>query len=72
MCYVCSIVIVYCCRYFRSVDWQQVYLRSMKPPRVPKVSYDGDSRNFDEYPETDWRLPPSNISERDIRRFDDF
>ena len=63
---------MYCCRYFRSVDWQQVYLRSLKPPVVPKVKYEGDTQNFDEYPETDWSLPRSRITERDIRRFDDF
>jgi len=58
-------------RYFRSVDWQEVHCRQLKPPILPKVSYEGDTRNFDDYPETDWRQV-NTITERELRRFDDF
>ena len=58
-------------RWFKNVDWEEVYYKQLKPPIVPKVSYDGDTRNFDEYPETDWRQVP-NVTEREFRMFDDF
>ena len=38
----------------------------MKPPIVPKVGFEGDTRNFDDYPETDWRKVPP-VSDREIR-----
>jgi len=58
-------------RWFKSVDWEEVYYKQLKPPIIPKVSYDGDTRNFDDYPETDWRQVPS-VTEREYRMFDDF
>ena len=58
-------------RWFKNVDWEEVYYKQLKPPIVPKVSYDGDTRNFDEYPETDWRQVPG-VSEREFRMFEDF
>ena len=42
-----------------------------QPPIVPKVSYDGDTRNFDDYPETNWQKAPA-ASEKDMRHFSDF
>ncbi|ODM87193.1 Protein kinase DC2, partial [Orchesella cincta] len=42
-------------RWFRDVDWDDV------PPIIPKVSFDGDTRNFDEYPEEEsWRTNSIN------------
>merc|ERR1712111_116790 len=46
-------------RWFKNVDWEEVYYKQLKPPIVPKVSYDGDTRNFDEYPETGGRCQVS-------------
>ena len=34
------------------MDWEEVYYKQLKPPIIPKVSYEGDTRNFDDYPET--------------------
>ncbi|KAA0199862.1 hypothetical protein HAZT_HAZT003311, partial [Hyalella azteca] len=39
---------------FRHIIWDDVYEKKTQPPIVPKVSYDGDTRNFDDYPEKDW------------------
>lgn len=58
-------------RWFKSLDWEEVYQRQLKPPIVPKVSYEGDTRNFDNYPETDWRKVPS-VTDREARLFDHF
>lgn len=58
-------------RWFKNVDWEEVYYKQLKPPIVPKVSYEGDTRNFDDYPETDWRQVPG-VSDREYRMFEDF
>ena len=58
-------------RWFKNVDWEEVYYKQLKPPIVPKVSYEGDTRNFDDYPETDWRQVPG-VTEREYRMFEDF
>ncbi|XP_063704204.1 cAMP-dependent protein kinase catalytic subunit 3 [Culicoides brevitarsis] len=42
-------------RWFKQVDWDQVLARKMKPPIIPRVIHEGDTSNFDEYPETDWK-----------------
>ncbi|XP_059622326.1 cAMP-dependent protein kinase catalytic subunit 3 [Phlebotomus argentipes] len=58
-------------RWFKHLDWTDVYNRKLKPPIVPQVRFDGDTSNFDEYPEADakkTRLPSS--AERKL--FDDF
>lgn len=50
---------------FRHVVWNDVYNKKTQPPIVPKVSHEGDTRNFDEYPENDWRAsapaPPAQL-----------
>ncbi len=43
----------------------------VKPPIVPKVSYDGDTCNFDEYPEADWQRTPC-VTEKDYKLFESF
>ena len=63
--------IVPCFRWFKSVDWEEVYQRELKPPIVPKVSSDGDTRNFDNYPEEDWRKVEP-VTERQLAMFSDF
>lgn len=44
---------------------------NVKPPIVPKVSYDGDTCNFDEYPEADWQRTPC-VTEKDYKLFESF
>uniref|UniRef100_A0A1B6DJA4 Protein kinase domain-containing protein n=1 Tax=Clastoptera arizonana TaxID=38151 RepID=A0A1B6DJA4_9HEMI len=58
-------------RWFKGVDWQDVYLRKQKPPIIPRITYDGDTRNFDEYPEADWKSSPS-VGETELKLFEDF
>ena len=43
----------------------------VQPPIVPKVNYDGDTCNFDEYPEADWQRTPT-VAEKDYKLFDSF
>jgi len=58
-------------RFFKSIDWEDVYYRKLKPPIVPRVTFDGDTKNFDDYPETDWKTVKT-VSPRQLTMFDDF
>ncbi|EDO27982.1 predicted protein, partial [Nematostella vectensis] len=42
-------------KWFKVIDWNLVLQRKLKPPINPKISHPGDTRNFDDYPEEDWR-----------------
>jgi len=58
-------------RWFKNVDWDDVYAKKLKPPIVPNVGHEGDARNYDDYPETDWRKVPP-VSDRELRAFEEF
>ncbi|KAM9036524.1 cAMP-dependent protein kinase catalytic subunit PRKX isoform X1 [Sminthopsis crassicaudata] len=58
-------------RWFRSVDWDAVPQRKLKPPIVPKVSNDGDTSNFEAYPEDDWNKTPP-VPPKDLEIFKNF
>lgn len=45
--------------------------KKLKPPIVPKVSYEGDTRNFDDYPENNWRST-QGVSDIELAIFSDF
>ncbi|XP_075536916.1 protein kinase, cAMP-dependent, catalytic subunit 3 isoform X1 [Dermacentor variabilis] len=64
-------------RWFKGTNWEDVLEKKLKPPIVPKVSHDGDTGNFDDYPERDGlkKRPTSScssFSEKDVETFDDF
>lgn len=65
-------------RWFKGTNWDDVLEKKLKPPIVPKVSHDGDTGNFDDYPERDGGLKKrptsstSSFSEKDVETFDDF
>lgn len=58
-------------RWFRTVDWESVPLRKLKPPIVPKLCGDGDSSNFEAYPETEW-TDSAPVSPSDLEVFENF
>ncbi|XP_050997248.1 cAMP-dependent protein kinase catalytic subunit PRKX isoform X2 [Acomys russatus] len=58
-------------RWFRGVDWESVPQRKLKPPIVPKLSGDGDTSNFETYPESEWDNAPS-VSDKDLETFKNF
>ena len=43
----------------------------LQPPIVPEVSHDGDTRNFDDYPNDDWQKATA-VSEEQLKHFKDF
>lgn len=58
-------------RWFKTVDWDAVPLRKLKPPIVPKVSHEGDTSNFDVYPDNDWKKDPP-VPQKDLEIFKNF
>lgn len=52
-------------------DWDQVYLRKLKPPFVPDVNHDGDTQNFEKYDPADFGKVPS-ANEQQLDHFKDF
>lgn len=58
-------------RWFRNVNWDDVYARKIEAPIIPLILHDGDTRNFDIYQEVDLQtLQPS--PDEDIALFLDF
>ncbi|XP_030642447.1 cAMP-dependent protein kinase catalytic subunit PRKX-like [Chanos chanos] len=58
-------------RWFRLIDWDAVPHRKLKPPIIPKVAHEGDSSNFDTYPEEKRKKEPS-VSPKDLEMFKNF
>ncbi|XP_030570506.1 cAMP-dependent protein kinase catalytic subunit 3 [Drosophila novamexicana] len=58
-------------RWFKNLNWNDVYNKKLKPPILPDVHHDGDTTNFDDYPETDWK-PTTAIDQKDLQLFNDF
>lgn len=44
---------------------------SQQPPILPKVSHEGDTSNFDVYPEDDWKKDPP-VPQKDLEIFENF
>jgi len=58
-------------RWFKQIDWDEVYQKQLKPPIVPVMEFEGDTRNFDNYPEDDWRAGEP-LTDRQMAMFEDF
>ncbi|XP_034481639.1 cAMP-dependent protein kinase catalytic subunit 3 [Drosophila innubila] len=58
-------------RWFKNLNWNDVYNKKLKPPIMPDVHHDGDTKNFDDYPEKDWK-PAKAVDQRDLQLFNDF
>ena len=57
-------------KWFREVDWEDVYNKKLKPPFVPKVKGTGDTSNFEDYSDEDLEIEP--VTEREALMFEDF
>lgn len=58
-------------KWFKVIEWNLVLQRKLKPPIVPKLAHAGDTRNFDDYPEEDWRSAPP-LAGKLVEPFKDF
>ncbi|OWF47178.1 protein kinase DC2-like [Mizuhopecten yessoensis] len=58
-------------KWYKGIVWEDVVARKLTPPIVPKLSHAGDTKNFDEYSEDDWRKA-AVVSDRELKYFQDF
>lgn len=47
------------------------YKYELQPPIVPKIMYEGDTSNFDDYPESDWKNSRT-LEDDELKLFEDF
>ncbi|KAG8988359.1 camp-dependent protein kinase catalytic subunit [Tulasnella sp. 427] len=40
-------------QWFAEVGWEKIYKKEIPPPFVPRIEGEGDSSQFDRYPEAD-------------------
>ncbi|KAM5221081.1 cAMP-dependent protein kinase catalytic subunit PRKX [Ctenodactylus gundi] len=59
-------------RWFRAVEWDSVPQRKLKPPIVPRLSSDGDTSNFDAYPDPEVGDPVPPATDADLEAFRNF
>ncbi|XP_071950205.1 cAMP-dependent protein kinase catalytic subunit PRKX-like [Antedon mediterranea] len=54
-------------KWFKAVNWDDVKDKKLKPPILPEVTHDGDTNNFDDYPEDDWeKTVPATEKDQDV------
>lgn len=58
------------CKHAKDADQHRIMF-ILQPPIVPKVAYDGDASNFDEYPEADWKSART-LDQNELKLFEDF
>jgi hypothetical protein len=58
-------------KWFASIDFFRVFCRAYKPPYTPAVRAPNDTSQFDKYPDSAERPPPT-LSERDKGLFNNF
>ena len=58
-------------RFFRGISWDDVIGRKLSAPIVPKVTHDGDTRNFETYPEAEKKVF-ARVSDAELEPFRDF
>ncbi|XP_060733197.1 cAMP-dependent protein kinase catalytic subunit PRKX-like isoform X1 [Tachysurus vachellii] len=58
-------------KWFRSVDWDVVPQRKLKPIIIPAVAHEGDPSNFETYPEEKRKKEPA-VSPKDLEIFKNF
>lgn len=59
-------------RWFKGTDWDDVYYKRLKPPIIPRVRHNGDTRYFDGCVQRKLKLILDKPSDRDIEQFYDF
>jgi protein kinase X len=53
------------------MDWEDVFNRKLRPPLVPRVRYDGDTTNFEDYAKEEIQKA-EKVTERETKLFEDF
>ena len=55
---------------FLALDWDDVKNRRLQPPIIPKVTHEGDTRNFEQVAEPRW--DKRDLTKEEMIMFDDF
>ncbi|KAG8231929.1 hypothetical protein J437_LFUL011398 [Ladona fulva] len=55
--------------FFNNVDWIALFNQNVKPVFVPKTKDDGDSSNFDKFPEEDLRKSSKELYPTEFAEF---
>jgi protein kinase X len=58
-------------KWFKEIDWCEVVARKLAPPIVPKINHEGDTSNFEKYPEDTYNMYP-DLKENELKYFEDF
>ena len=58
--------------WFRGIDWNKLVAEQIRPPFKPKVANDGDTSNFDSYPEESPSSAAQHMEDPAYERFPDF
>ena len=58
-------------KWFKGIDWEDVLNRKLTPPLLPRVRYDGDTANFDDYSKEEIQKA-EKVTERERKLFEDF
>ena len=58
-------------KWFNGIEWEVVFNRKLRPPLVPRVRYDGDTANFDDYAKEEIQKA-EKVTEKEAKLFEDF
>lgn len=56
-------------RWFKDIDWNDVFNKKYTPPIQPKIKSVDDTSNFDDYNE---EFAPEEADDSDYEKFEDF
>ncbi|XP_064455652.1 cAMP-dependent protein kinase catalytic subunit 3-like isoform X2 [Ornithodoros turicata] len=59
-------------RWFKGTNWEDVLEKRVKPPILPRVAHEGDTRYYDRYPETKNVRQQPRFTEKELAQFQDF
>ncbi|XP_013778363.1 protein kinase DC2-like [Limulus polyphemus] len=59
-------------RWFKGIVWDDVLNKRVKPPIIPSVSHNGDTRYFDRFSDKKWKNIKEKIEEEELAYFKDF
>lgn len=56
-------------RWFKDLDWTDLFFKKIQPHYLPKVSSKDDTSNFEDWPESKEKSPPLGASEDPFRKW---
>ncbi|XP_013787527.1 protein kinase DC2-like isoform X2 [Limulus polyphemus] len=59
-------------RWFKGTIWDDILNKRVKPPVIPSVSHNGDTRYFDRFPDKKWKNVKEKVEDEGLAYFKDF